>query len=150
MFKKGDRVRFIHGGVIGWETKEYHKSDNLEYGKVYTVEEVDNNPICILLYDHSMWHHPDHFMLSDEHEDEHGYIVKMTQDEVDAISLSCSLIGGSPYNSSRRVLSNPDMMAGDNILYQKSTYYDEYLSKNSYLALTKYRDGKISFNKIVK
>jgi hypothetical protein len=96
MFRKGDKVMFVKDGVIGWESSRYYLVDKLNYNTTYIIEEYDRGCECVLLKDHSLWHHPDHFKLVDEHDQ---YVVKLTQDEVDALVLvTGSLYGDTTYS----------------------------------------------------
>jgi hypothetical protein len=74
------------------------------------------------------------------------YIVKMDQDEVDAISLICTIISGNHHSSSRDVFSPPDQ--DDNIFMNNSTH-KQYFHMYGYRELRKYRHGIISFHKKV-
>jgi hypothetical protein len=116
MFKKGDKVMFVKDGVIGWEPSRYYHVDKLNYNTTYIVEEYDRGCECVLLKDHSLWHHPDHFKLVDEHDQ---YVVKLTQDEVDAIAIICPVINGEP-DTSRSVFNTPYM---NTLLLEMSSFY---------------------------
>jgi hypothetical protein len=103
MFRKGDKVMFVKDGVIGWESSRYYLVDKLNYNTTYIIEEYDRGCESVLLKDHSLWHHPDHFKLVDEHDQ---YVVKLTQDEVDTIAGICPVIGGG-FNTSRSIFNTP-------------------------------------------
>jgi hypothetical protein len=76
------------------------------------------------------------------------YMVKLTQDEVDALALICSVIGGYPDTTSRSVFS-PDSENPDVIDLEKvSTFYNMILNRQ-YSDLMKYRSGGVHFNKKV-
>jgi hypothetical protein len=88
-FKKGDKVKLVKGGIIGYETMPWWKEDGLKIGDECIISRV-NYFGDIELIDCTYAHHPDHFELVDEHE----YIVKLNQSEIDALIDLCGLIHG--------------------------------------------------------
>jgi hypothetical protein len=74
------------------------------------------------------------------------YIVKLTQDELDAISLVCTIISGRHHTSSRDVFASYDQ--DDNIFLNNSTY-KQHFNMHGYKKIWKYRHGVIAFHKKV-
>ncbi len=88
-FKTGDKVKLVRGGVIDNEDIPWWKDDGLEIGDEYIVSRI-NFFGDVELIDHAYAHHPDHFELVDEHE----YIIKLNQSEIDALINLCGEIYG--------------------------------------------------------
>jgi hypothetical protein len=93
-FNVGDKVRFIKDGMIDWENEQWWEYDELEIGQEYTIRIIDGG---ILLHDHIYAHHPDHFELVEKGD---NYIVKFTQDEVNALLSISNYINGDYDTSS--------------------------------------------------
>jgi len=98
-FKIGDKVRFIKGGMIDWENEQWWEYDELKIGHEYTIRIIDGG---ILLRDHIYAHHQDHFELVEK---TNNYIVKLNQDEVDALIDAVGLVNGDTH-SIRRYTDN--------------------------------------------
>jgi hypothetical protein len=138
MFKAGDKVRFIRGEIIEWELDEWWRKDDLEIDKEYIIESVSDND-GISLRGKLYWHHPAHFVLKGTKE----YKVRLSQDDLDAIFLSSSLIGGNPNTTSRSVFSNVEV---NHIIGLHSSFLQQGYNYNF---LSKYRTGNIDFIKKV-
>jgi hypothetical protein len=94
-FKKGDIVKLVKGGIIEWEDIAWWERDGLVIGGEYTVDYVTNMG-NIELVDCTYAHHPNHFKLVNKSKE---YVVKLTQDEVDALVLvTGSLYGDTTYS----------------------------------------------------
>jgi len=64
-FKAGDKVRYVRGGKIGWETEDYGCMVGLIIGNVYTTKRCEIIEGCdvMSIYELRDYHHPDHFEL---------------------------------------------------------------------------------------
>jgi hypothetical protein len=82
-FNIGDKVRLARGSMFGWEDDFWWEIDGLKIYDEYIVEHVDNDK-NIILEGYAFTHHPDHFDLVKGMD---KYVVKLTQDEVDALVL---------------------------------------------------------------
>ena len=100
-FKKGDKIKLVRGSTIGWEGTAWWEGDDLKIGEEYTVGHVANTG-NIVIEGHRYTHHPDHFELVEK---TNNYIVKLNQDEVDALIDAVGLICGDIY-SIRRYTDN--------------------------------------------
>jgi hypothetical protein len=100
-FKKGDIVRLVKGGMIDWEGTAWWEIDGLEIGGEYTVNCVANTD-NIVIDGYRYTHHQDHFELVEK---TNNYIVKLNQDEVDALIDAVGLVNGDTY-SIRRYTDN--------------------------------------------
>ena len=94
-FNVGDKVRLVKGGMIDWENNQWWEYDELEIGQEYTISIIDDD--SILLHDHIYAHHQDHFELVEKGD---NYIVKLTQDEVNALLSISNYINGDYDTSS--------------------------------------------------
>jgi hypothetical protein len=95
-FKKGDKVRLVKGGIIDWESDVWWEKDGLVMDGEYIVDYVTNIATGIIIVGHRYTHHPDHFELVNKSKE---YVVKLTQDEVDALVLvTGSLYGDTTYS----------------------------------------------------
>jgi hypothetical protein len=84
MFSIGDKVKLARGGIFGWEDDLWWKRDGLEIDGEYIVNYVDpENDIVLEGYRYT--HHHAHFDLV---KSINKYVVKLTQDEVDALVLA--------------------------------------------------------------
>jgi hypothetical protein len=102
MFKKGDKVRLVKGGMIDREDTAWWEMDGLEIGGEYTVDYVTNTG-NIELVDCTYAHHPGHFEPINKSKE---YIVKLTQDEVDALTLVTGSLYGDTTHSMRTYTSH--------------------------------------------
>jgi hypothetical protein len=135
MFKVGDTVRFIKGGLCGDEIEEWWNKDGLMMGHKYTVEYILHGNIC--LYGRRYIHHTDHFELVKSYEQKE-FIVKMTQDEVDTLLLACPLVGGYP-TTSRYIFDE----------FNRKMILESFLHE-TVQPYKKYRSGSFYFEKRVK
>jgi hypothetical protein len=100
-FKLGDKVRLVKGGVIDWEGTAWWERNGLEIGGEYIIDYIDQDgdisfENCTHVY------HQDHFELVEK---TNNYIVKLNQDEVDALIDAVGLVNGDTY-SMRRYTDN--------------------------------------------
>jgi hypothetical protein len=98
MFKKGDIVKLVKGGIINWEDTAWWEKDGLKIGGEYTVDYVTDTAAGIIIDGHRYTHHPDHFEPVNKSKE---YVVKLTQDEVDALVLVTGSIHGDTTYSMR-------------------------------------------------
>jgi len=96
-FKKGDKVRLIKGGNIGSESTPWWKYSGLMIGNEYIVEYTRNDGIKVETY--PFIHHINHFELIKSCKE---YVVKLTQNEVDALIDVAGVVSGDPVYSMRR------------------------------------------------
>jgi hypothetical protein len=101
-FKKGDIVRLVKGGMIDWEGTAWWERDGLEIGGEYPVNCVANTG-NIVIDGYRYTHHPDHFEPINKSKE---YIVKLTQDEVDALTLVTGSLHGDTIHSMRAYTSH--------------------------------------------
>jgi hypothetical protein len=100
MFKIGDRVKLVRGGILGHEVMPWWEKSGLKMNDEYIIQDIINNEV--LIYNHVYWHYYDHFELVDKL---YEYKVKLSQEEVDALTIVCPVIGGSIRTTSRSVFN---------------------------------------------
>jgi hypothetical protein len=83
--------------VIGWENTAWWERDGLKIGDEYTVDHVRDSG-DISFEDYMLTHHSDHFEPVNKSKE---YVVKLTQDEVDALILATGSIHGDATYSMR-------------------------------------------------
>jgi hypothetical protein len=97
-FNVGDKVYFVRGGKFAWETiNQFHQSI-IKPHTVYTIDYITDDRLGIRLAGNSYIYHFSHFELV---ENVKTYVVKLNQDEVDALINGAGAIHGSEYKSMR-------------------------------------------------